>query len=205
MKKAILLLVCLHFGILIHAQTQTPETETAPPKTVIEQYDQVIESSGNYNNGAKRYKVIERPKLNRYRKQLSDSVTNLKSKINTLNKRIEDQTAEISSLNTNLSSTQKDLENTNLEKDNMNFFGSQMSKGSYQTMMWTIAGILFLGLLLFIFRFKNSNTLTRQAKRKLEELELDFDDYKRKALEKEQKLGRQLQDERNKPPKGIKG
>lgn len=205
MRKATLPLVSLCLGVLLNVQAQTPQTETTPPQNVVEQYDQVIESSGNYNNGAKRYKVIERPKLDRYRKQLSDSVTNLKSKISTLNKRIDDQASEISTLNTNLSSTQKNLENTNLEKDSMNFFGSQMSKGSYQTMMWTIAGILLLGLLLFIFRFKNSNTLTRQAKRKLAELELDFDDYKRKALEKEQKLGRQLQDERNKLVKATKG
>lgn len=205
MRKATLPLVSLCLGVLLNVQAQTPQTEPTPPKNVVEQYDQVIESSGNYNNGAKRYKVIERPKLDRYRKQLSDSVTNLKSKISTLNKRIEDQVSEISTLNTNLSSTQKNLENTNLEKDSMSFFGSQMSKGSYQTMMWTIAGVLLLGLLLFIFRFKNSNTLTRQAKRKLAELELDFDDYKRKALEKEQKLGRQLQDERNKLVKATKG
>jgi len=72
-------------------------------------------------------------------------------------------------------------------------------------MMWSIIGILLSGLLLFIFRFKNSNTLTRQAKIKLDELELDFEDYKRKALEKEQKLGRQLQDERNKLLKQTKG
>jgi len=205
MRKTILPLVILYFGVLLNVQAQVSQTEITPPKNVIEQYDQVIESSGNYNNGAKRYKVIERPKLERFKKQLSDSVTSLKSKISTLNKRIDDQTSEISSLNTNLSSTQKNLENTNLEKDSMNFFGSQMSKGSYQTMMWTIAAVLLLGLLLFIFRFKNSNTLTRQAKRKLTELELDFDDYKRKALEKEQKLGRQLQDERNKLIKATKG
>ncbi|MEP0264168.1 hypothetical protein [Dokdonia sp.] len=205
MRKATLPLVSLCLGVLLNVQAQVPQTEKAPPKTVIEQYDQVIESSGNYNNAAKRYKVIERPKLDRYRKQLTDTVIGLKSKITTLNKRIDDQTTEISGLNTSLSSTQKNLESINLEKDSMNFFGSQMSKGSYQTMMWTIAGVLLLGLLLFIFRFKSSNTLTRQAKRKLEELELDFDDYKRKALEKEQKLGRQLQDERNKLLKASKG
>ncbi|GGG38235.1 hypothetical protein GCM10011344_43840 [Dokdonia pacifica] len=198
MTKRTLSLLILCFGVLLYANAQEPQTEDVAPKTVIEQYDQVIKSSGNYNNGPKRYKVIERPKLERYRKQLSDSVTTLKTKITNLNKRIEDQASEITGLNTNLSSTQKTLEDTNLEKDSMSFLGSQMSKGSYQTMMWSIIGILFLGLLLFIFRFKNSNTLTRQAKRKLDELELDFDDYKRKALEKEQKLGRQLQDERNK-------
>ena len=204
MTKGTLTLLIVCFSMLLQVNAQQTQTEETPPKTVVEQYDKVIESGGNYRNGPKRYKVIERPKLDVYRKQLSDSVTTLKTKIADLNKRIEGQASEIASLNTNLTNTQKNLEDTNLEKDSMSFFGSQMSKGSYQTMMWSIVGILFLGLLLFIFRFKNSNTLTRQAKRKLEELELDFDDYKRKALEKEQKLGRQLQDERNKLAKQAK-
>ena len=205
MTKATLpfLIICL--GALLNVQAQEIQNEETPPKTVIEQYDQVIESSGNYKNGAKRYKVIERTKLDRYRVQLTDTVTTLKTEITTLNKHIGDQTSEIASLNTNLTNTKTSLENTNLEKDSMNFFGSLMSKGSYQTMMLSIIGVLFLGLLLFIFRFKNSNSLTYEAKRKLEELELDFDDYKRKALEKEQKLGRQLQDERNKLLKQSKG
>lgn len=198
MTKATLSLLTLCLGVLLNVQAQETQEQDTPPKTVIEQYDQVIESSGNYNDGPKRYKVIDRTKLDRYRTQLTDSVSTLKTEITSLNKRIEDQTSEISSLNINLTNTQKSLEDTNLEKDSVNFFGAQMSKGSYQTMMWSIIGILFLGLLLFIFKFKSSNTLTYQAKRKLEELELDFDDYKRKALEKEQKLGRQLQDERNK-------
>ncbi len=198
MTKATLLLLTLCLGVLLNVQAQETQDQETSPETVIEQYDQVIESSGNYNDGAKRYKVIDRTKLDRYRKQLTDSVTLLKTKITNLNKHIEDQTSEISSLNTNLTNTQKSLEDTNLEKDSINFFGAQMSKGSYQTMMWSIVGILFLALILFIFKFKSSNSLTYQAKRKLEELELDFDAYKRKALEKEQKLGRQLQDERNK-------
>lgn len=198
MTKATLSLLSLCLGVLLNVQAQETQEQNTPPKTVIEQYDQVIESSGNYNDGPKRFKVIDRTKLDSYRTQLTDSVSSLKTDITTLNKRIQDQTAEISSLNTNLTNTQKTLEDNNLEKDSINFFGAQMSKGSYQTLMWSIIGVLFLGLSLFIFKFKSSNTLTYQAKRKLEELELDFDDYKRKALEKEQKLGRQLQDERNK-------
>jgi len=87
----------------------------------------------------------------------------------------------------------------------MSFFGSQMSKAGYNTMVWAIAGALLLGLLFFIFKFKNGNILTKQAQRKLEDLEQGFDDYKRKSLEKEQKLGRQLQDERNKLAKAQKG
>jgi hypothetical protein len=64
--------------------------------------------------------------------------------------------------------------------------------------MWSIIAALFALLLFFIYKFKNSNTLTRQAKFKLEEVESEFEEHRRIALEREQKVRRQLQDEINK-------
>ncbi|MAM18272.1 MAG: hypothetical protein CME35_04800, partial [Gramella sp.] len=57
--------------------------------------------------------------------------------------------------------------------------------------------LLLLLIVLFI-KFKSSHTATREARQKLQETEKEFDTYRSKALEKEQRLGRMLQDERNK-------
>ena len=40
--------------------------------------------------------------------------------------------------------------------------------------------------------------MTKEAKKRLDDTEKEFDIYKKKALEKEQRLGRLLQDEKNK-------
>ena len=47
-------------------------------------------------------------------------------------------------------------------------------------------------------QFKNSNSQTQVAKQNLKIAEDELEELRRKALEKEQKLGRMLQDERNK-------
>ena len=52
--------------------------------------------------------------------------------------------------------------------------------------------------LFFIYKFRNSNAVTRAAKKSLEETELEFEEHRRTALEREQKVRRQLQDELNK-------
>ena len=143
--------------------------------------------------------------LNRELNQLNTNITKridgLQQEITTLNGEIEIQKAEIASLSGKLANTENTLTETNKEKDSMNFFGAQMSKGSYQTMMWGIAGALLLGL----YKFKSSNSITHEARHKLDEVESEFEEYRKKALEKEQKLGRQLQDERNKLLKASKG
>jgi len=40
--------------------------------------------------------------------------------------------------------------------------------------------------------------LTQEAKAKLDDLEAEYEDHRRKALEREQRISRQLQDEINK-------
>lgn len=64
--------------------------------------------------------------------------------------------------------------------------------------MWSIIGGLFVLLLFFIYKFKNSNAVTKQAKKSLEETEEEFEEHRKIALEREQKVRRQLQDEINK-------
>ena len=84
----------------------------------------------------------------------------------------------------------------------MALFGMQMSKTSYNVLMWSIIGGLLALLIFFIYKFKNSNAITRKANHDLAEIEEEFNEHRRTALEREQKVRRQLQDEINKQKKG---
>ena len=67
-----------------------------------------------------------------------------------------------------------------------------------------IVAVLALALVFFIFKFKGSNAHTQEARQKLADTEHEYEEYRKKALEKEQKMGRLLQDERNKAVKNNK-
>ena len=114
---------------------------------------------------------------------------------------VKTQAKEIADLKANLSNTQTDLDQTNLEKNNMALFGLQMSKTNYNVLMWSIIGGLLAFLIFFIYKFNNSNNITREANKNLAEIEEEFDEHRRTALEREQKVRRQLQDEINKQKK----
>jgi len=202
-SKLYSLLIAGLFSLTTVAQITTANGDEQP-KTVVALYDQVIKTSNNYNNGPKRYKVIDRNKLDAFRTQLKDSVTGLKAQIVTLDEVIANQNAEVAGLNASLTATQGDLDATRAEKDSMSLFGLQMSKTAYNGLLWGIIAVLFLGLLFFMSRFKNSNAVTKDAQHKLNEAEAEFETYRKKALEKEQKMGRMLQDERNKLAKSSK-
>jgi hypothetical protein len=55
-----------------------------------------------------------------------------------------------------------------------------------------------LALFYFIFKFSKSNILTKEAQNNLLDIEQEFEEYRKKSIEREQKLRRQLQDEINK-------
>ncbi len=186
---------------LVFALSFTTAKAQDASQTIDEQFTDVIESSNNY----KEFKVIPKVKMNKLQENAKKRVDELNAEIASLKSEMSKQQAAAAQVSSDLEKTQQVLEATQGEKDSMNFFGSQMSKGSYQTMVWGIAGLLLLGLLFFIYKFRSSHVLTKEAQHKLDETEVEFDEYRRKALEKEQKLGRQLQDERNKALKAAKG
>ena len=193
---------CILIGLLSIFGLQAQETEVPQKKvnTISQQFEDLLENSNNYQD----YKVVKLNGLNRLKSNTVDSISAFKTEITDLQAQINSQQEEIKNLNNTLSETKTTLEQTRAEKDSIYFLGMPMSKGGYMGMMWGIVGVLTLALVFFIFRYKGSNAHTQEARKKLADTELEYDEYRKKALEKEQKMGRLLQDERNKAVKNTK-
>ncbi|MGR7811774.1 tRNA (guanine-N1)-methyltransferase [Lacinutrix undariae] len=158
------------------------------------QFDYVITKSNNYQD----YKVVKKTWLSTLKSHTLDSLKAIHKTLDDTQIIVDTQAKEILELKKNLANTKSTLNETNIEKDNILLFGMQMSKGSYNVLLWSIIGGLFVLLLLFIYKFKNSNSITKQANKTLSETEEEFEEHRRNALEREQKVRRQLQDEINK-------
>jgi preprotein translocase subunit SecF len=193
--STLILLVSLASNSLI-AQEQT---ESINDGSINDKFEFVLRKSGNFKgtNGAS-YEAVRRSMFLSLQAQTNDSINTLKETLANTNAVVSNQEKEINDLKSNLTQTQGTLDATNKEKDSMSLMGIQMSKTSYNILLWSIIGGLFVMLLVFIFKFKNSNAVTRTAKKSLADLEMEFEEHRRVALEREQKVRRQLQDEINK-------
>ncbi len=165
------------------------------------QFDYVAKRSGNYRADGIRYEVVKETNLFKIRKNVLDSIAAMNKKTGELKSTIAEHETTITSLNKKLEETTTNLSSVTEEKDSMSFIGIPVSKSTYNFILWTIIGGLFLLLGLFIYRFRNSNILTQEAKQNLSELEVEYEDHRRRSLEREQKVSRQLQDEINKQKK----
>jgi septal ring factor EnvC (AmiA/AmiB activator) len=165
--------------------------------TIDNQFEFVIRRSNSYQD----FKVVKKTWLYELKAHTIDTLNAVHKELTDTQATVNSQSDEINQLKTDLANTKTNLENTNNQKDSMALFGMQMSKGGYNALMWTIIAALFALLLLFIYKFKNSNSVTKQAKKVLLETEEEYEEYRRNALEREQKVRRQLQDELNKQKK----
>jgi len=162
------------------------------------QFEYIYKSSGNYNAEGRRYEVVRAQELDKLRDNVLDSLKASRAEASGLNATIGSQKASIDDLNAKLEATTRQLSEVSGEKDSMSLFGASVSKATYNVVLWTIIVCLMLLLLLFVFRFRQSNVLTQEAKTKLADLEAEYEEHRRKSLEREQRISRQLQDEINK-------
>ena len=200
-KLAVILIVTFSLNT-VTAQTNTADTDnqySLDAGTIDSQFEYVFRKSGNFKGtNGQPYEAVKRAWLFKLKANVLDSLKTTYKNLEDSKTTVDGQAKEIEDLKAQLGATQSTLDQTNTEKNNMALLGMQTSKTNYNVIMWSIVAILFALLLFFIFKFKNSNALTRGAKLKLEEVETEFEEHRRVALEREQKVRRQLQDEINK-------
>lgn len=179
---------------ILSAQQKQEEKLSLRSGTIDNQFEYVIRKSNKYQE----YKVVKTTWLYTLKANTIDSLNAIKKQLSDTEQIVGNQEKEIEVLKTNLSDTNATLDKTNSEKNSMSLFGMQMTKTGYNLMLWSIIGGLLAFLLVFIYKFKNSNTVTKQAKIALAETEEEFEEHRKRALEREQKVMRRLQDEINK-------
>lgn len=186
MKSIILFFTCSLFLIQI--------TQAQEKNTVKDQFQSLYKNSNNYQI----YKVVKKQEYLQLQKSILDSISTLKNKIASENQLATQQQKTIEELNTKINSLNETLSASKSKENGIYLFGILLQKTVYNTILWSIILVLITIAAFFIYKFKNSNTLTNEAKESLIEVEQELEQHRKKSLEREQKLRRQLQDEINK-------
>lgn len=200
MKSLAAIAVIFLISFSTSAQTDSDEKKLSLNSgSIDDQFEYVIKkSSGWRDERGQQYKVIKINWLYELRAHTIDSLKAVHKNLLDTKAIVSSQDNEIADLKSSLLNTQTNLDKTNNEKNNMSLFGLQMSKVSYNMLMWSIIGALLALLIFFVYKFNNSNVVTKEAKLALAEMEEEFEEHRKVALEREQKVRRQLQDEINK-------
>jgi len=178
----------------LFSQTNQKFIDTGSVKN---QFDYIIHKSYSYKD----YKNVKLNWLTKLESNVIDSLSVSKNKISNSYTTISSQKITIDSLKISLVNSENTNTSLTTEKQSIFIVGIQLSKSFFKTLMFIIIGVLTVFLIFFITKFKQSYNVISQAKNNLKEVEDEYETHRKKALEREQKVMRKLQDELNKQKK----
>ena len=158
------------------------------------QYQTLLAKSKMYYGS----KLINPSRLAAFYRNVADSIRKERTTGRAGQAKLAEQAKLIDSLNNQIKASEVALATKNNQADSMSFLGISSSKSTYSLIVWSI--ILALGLAL-AFVISRSASNIREAKYRTElyeEISGEYQSYKSRTNEKEKKLARELQDERNK-------
>jgi preprotein translocase subunit SecF len=158
-----------------------------------ERYQLLKSKSQNY----KEYKVIRENVLDNFWKIVRDSVASKEAAISVREKNIQDLKKELSETQTDLKEKEASMEEILHDSTHIRVFGVNFSKSVFITTVGLIIGALILVVVLISGRLKMIHSSLKERADAYNSLNTDYEEYKRKAMEKQTKLSRELQTERN--------
>ena len=195
MKKFISLI--LFISILQFSSAQTTENEaklSLDGGTIEQQFEFLEKKSSTYQI----YLMIKKNHFTKFRSSVRDSLTAIRKQLNDATTSIALQKTAYADLQKKLDTVTENLTNVSETKNIISFLGMPLSKTVFKTIFWATIAVLGFILGFFIYSFKNSNKITKDALANFAELEEEYNNSKTRALEREQVLNRKLQDELNK-------
>ncbi|MCO5945970.1 hypothetical protein [Mucilaginibacter flavidus] len=154
--------------------------------------------SGQYKYLLTKVYHMQEPFVTSFYKNMRDTMNVDRKKLQEAEAKLAAATKTTTDLQSNVSEKEKSLAQSNSRVNAINLLGIYIDKGVYNLIMWGLVIVLGLTAAIVIYR---SGSYSREARYRIDlynELEEEFKTYKAKANEKEKKLARELQTERNK-------
>lgn len=163
------------------------------PSTLQEQFVYLKEQLSTYKDK----KIIREVRLNRLWNNVKDSLAQVQQQLTATQGKVDAQEGEIASLNEDLEAQQQAVSDSEHASTHISVLGINMLKQNFLSFFWIIASILTLLLLGALYQYRNSKRVTSKTQYNLRAIQRELEDFRKKSLEKERKLRRELQTERN--------
>jgi hypothetical protein len=131
-------------------------------------------------------------------KNVTDSLNHERSQIKDLQTKLSVSNKAVDSLKSDVSSKEQTLSQSTSKVDTISLFGINMAKSTYNLVMFGLVIGLGAALTIVILTTAKYKYEAKHRTELYEEIEEEYKNYKAKANEKELKLARELQTERNK-------
>jgi hypothetical protein len=177
----------------VHPSTGFRHDTVVPPSGPVDK-----SLNGQYQYLLSRIYHYQQPAVSALWKSATDTLSLNKRMLKDAQSKLTTQAKMIDSLKTDESSKAQSLNTSKAQVDDVNILGISLSKTAYNLILWGLVLIFGVTAAIVISQSAGARHEAKYRAKLYEELEDDFKAYKAKANDKEIKLDRELQTERNK-------
>ena len=174
----------------LHAQDTTQTVD----KSLSGQYREIIQKSKNNDQG---YKLVLPSRLASFNRNFTDSLRQTRIRLAEAQNKIAVQNKTVSSLKADVTSKEQSLAASKSMVDEISMLGIPINKSTYNWIMWGLVITLGAALAFVVFRSASYRKEARYRTNLFTELSEEFQMFKTKSNDKEKKLARELQTEKN--------
>jgi uncharacterized protein HemX len=176
------------------AALQAQDTTKVVDKSLSGQYREILQKSKNNDQG---FKIINPDRLSAFQRNFADSLRQTRNHLSEAQKKIASQNKTISTLKADVTGKEQSLSESQTMVNEISILGMHVNKGTYNVIMWGLVLVLGAGLAFIVFRSASYRKEARYRTNLFTELSEEFQTFKTKANDKEKKLARELQTEKN--------
>jgi len=193
MKKFILPFIAVMCFTLLSQNTYAQDSTKVDP-SLQGQYQLMLSKSRSADGN----KLINAGRLATFWRNVKDTLNSERKELYNARTKITEQQKSIIDLKELIDGKESALTTSNTKLNEITFLGISFSKSNYNTIVWTLIIALSLALAFIVIRSTKLNHEAKYRSNLYNEISSEFQNYKMKTNDKEKKLARELQDERNK-------
>ncbi|WP_162054885.1 hypothetical protein [Pontibacter pamirensis] len=207
MKAVFLSIFFVLFGLVANAQG-TAKEGTPATDNLARQFNNLKSNSNSYSENNRSYKVVNVASLDAFWKSVQETIAareqqlkqaGIETEQNLVQARedIAAQQEQLQALKQQYAAKEQEVQQNAHDVANLSVLGIDMEKQTYVILSFVVIITLLVLLGIFLLQYKNSKNVAVEKRRAYDEVNQEYDEYKKGAREKELKLKRELQTEMN--------
>lgn len=143
------------------------------------------------------YKLVAPNRLTSLWTSVTDTLKKERAERRAIQQKLIEQEKSTNYLKTEISRNESSINSYSDKLNEISFLGISFEKGTYNIIVWSLISVLAIALIILVI---TSGSKIAEGKHRIQlydELSEEYQTFKSKTVEKERKLARELQDERN--------
>jgi len=206
--KAFFLLLFFALSFTAASAQGTAKERTSASNTLTRQFNNLKGGANSYQENNRVYKVIGVTALDAFWKSVQDTIAAREQQLIKAGKErdqelaqakqdIQKQNSQLQAIKQQFAAKEQEVQQSAHDVANLSVLGLDMEKQNYVILSFAVIITLLLLLGIFLLQYRSSKQVAVEKQKAFDEIDMEYNEYKKLAREKELKVKRELQTEMN--------